>query len=84
MKDVKLKFYNVQKVSCRYLPPFFGYRENPAAGRVCPPPSGARVNDKIRIDSEILRAASRQGKGWGWGVFDLFSPIVELIVFSCG
>ena len=44
MADVKLMLGRVLKVSRRYLPPVFSYRENPAGGRICPPPSGARVN----------------------------------------
>ena len=44
--DVKLMLGKVLQVSPRNLPPFLSYRENPAGGDICPPPthsSGARV-----------------------------------------
>ena len=41
--DVKLMLGKVLKVSRPNLPPFLGYRENPAGGGRNPPPSGTRV-----------------------------------------
>ena len=41
MKDVKLKLEKVLKVLCRYLTPFFSYRENPAGGGAEFEPSSA-------------------------------------------
>ena len=38
--DVKLMLGKVIKVSRRYLPPFFSYRENPAGGAIFAPPAG--------------------------------------------
>ena len=47
LTEVKLMQGKVLTISRRYLMPYLSYRENPAGGRICPPPpSGARVKDE--------------------------------------